>query len=401
VIDEKTVRVPLKFPAATFLLNLASDYMKMYPKHVAENLSQDDMNCCPEKMIGSGPWMFKDWKRDASYSFERNPNYFKKGRPFFDGLEVFLILDNARRISALQTGQVFGTFQPVTGGNRPEDMVKLEQDTNGQVRAIIAENVSCQDLFLNITKPPFDDPRVRRAVYLGLDRREGVQRAVSGFGNPGSVFAPGTVEDMDELSQTLAYQEDRAAALTEAKRLLAETGYPDGFKATINTTNTEPSLPAAEVASAQLREDLGIDLTISSKDLATMYVDMRDGTHEITTVGTGIILTDPSDILNQFFDQDVLRNPHNWSNPRSNELMQLQDKTVDTQKRQALLQEFADIIHQGESHLVPYFWYSSGGAFDYRLRNFYPPPTIQIVHKWDHIWFDEDRQMPEAEGYVP
>jgi peptide/nickel transport system substrate-binding protein len=235
VIDEKTVRVPLKFLAATFLLNLASDYMKMYPKHVAENLSQDEMNCCPEKMIGSGPWMFKGWKRDASYSFERNPNYFKKGPPFFDGLEVFLILDNARRISALQTGQVFGTFQPVTGGNRPEDMVKLEQDTNGQVRAIIAENVSRQDLFLNITKPPFDDPRVRCAVYLGLDRREGVQRAVSGFGNPGSVFAPGTVEDMDELSQTLAYQEDRAAALTEAKRLLAEAGYPDGFKATINT----------------------------------------------------------------------------------------------------------------------------------------------------------------------
>jgi ABC-type transport system substrate-binding protein len=55
---------------------------------------------------------------------------------------------------------------------------------------------------------------------------------------------------MDELSQTLAYQEDRAAALTEAKRLLAEAGYPDGFRATINTTNMEPSLPAAEVASA-------------------------------------------------------------------------------------------------------------------------------------------------------
>ena len=54
VIDERTVRMPIKFPAATFMVNLASDYMKMYPEHVVGPLTQEDANCCPENMIGSG-----------------------------------------------------------------------------------------------------------------------------------------------------------------------------------------------------------------------------------------------------------------------------------------------------------------------------------------------------------
>ena len=117
-IDEKTVKIPLRFPAAGFLPNLASDYMKVYPKHVAENLSQEQANQgiiqteavaainsgTPVSLIGSGPWMLRDWEKDVGYSFDRNPTYFKEGRPFFDGLKIFLIRDTARRLAALQAG---------------------------------------------------------------------------------------------------------------------------------------------------------------------------------------------------------------------------------------------------------------------------------------------------------
>ena len=415
-IDDKTVKVPLRFPAAGFLPNLASDYMKVYPKHVGEGLSQEDANTGltqeeavaainagqPAGLIGSGPWMLREWEKDVGYTFDRNPNYFKEGRPFFDGLKIFLIRDTARRISALQAGQVYGTYQPVTGSNRPEDMARLEDDTDGRVRAVILEASGVQAFFLNHTKPPFDDPRVRRAMYLGIDRDTAVEKAILGFGQPGTFFAPGVVEDLAELrANNLAFMEDRTAALEEARRLLTEAGYPDGFEITHNVVNSNPSLSTAETVAPQLREDLNIDIVIQPTDLATMYVGLRDGVANFDGVGTGIILRDPGDIINQFYLQDVLRNPHNWQNDRVDELIDLQNREVDPAARQGHLEELAEILHQGESHWLPVLWYSSGGAFDYRIRNYYYPPTVQLIKKWDHVWFDPDRAMPDGTGYKP
>ena len=184
-VDDKTVRIPLKFPAPTFMPNLASDYMKMYPKHIAENLTQEEANQ-PGSLIGSGPWLFGGWQKDVSYTFEKNPTYFKESRPFFDGIIVHLIPDTARRIAALQNGQVLGTFNPVTGANRPEDMAILEEGSGGQVRAVILPDSGFEAYFLNNAKPPFDDERVRRAFYLALDRDLGIERAIKGFGSPGT-----------------------------------------------------------------------------------------------------------------------------------------------------------------------------------------------------------------------
>ena len=416
-IDDKTVKIPLRFPAAGFLPNLASDYMKIYPKHVAENLTQEQANQGftqveaiaainagePVSLIGSGPWMLREWEKDQGYSYDRNPNYFKEGRPFFDGLRIFLISETSRRLSALQAGQVYGTYQPVTGSNRPEDMARLEEDTDGRVRAFILEASGIQAYFLNTTKPPFDDPRVRRAFYLGLDRDLGVEKAIMGFGQPGTYFAPGVVEDLESLRATNPAYGDREAALTEARQLLTEAGYPDGFEIELNVVNSNPSLSGAEVTAPQMREDLNIDITIEPTDLATMYVGLRDGVANFDGVGTGIILRDPGDIINQFYLQDVLRNPHNWQNDRVDELIDLQNREVDPTVRQGQLEELADILHRGESHWLPYFWYSSGGALDYRIRNFYYPATVQLIKKWDHVWFDENRELPPAnvKGYQP
>ena len=416
-IDDKTVKIPLRFPAAGFLPNLASDYMKIYPKHVAENLTQEQANQGftqveaiaainagqPVSLIGSGPWMLREWEKDQGYSYDRNPDYFKEGRPFFDGLRIFLIRDTSRRLSALQAGQVYGTYQPVTGSNRPEDMARLEEDTGGRVRAFILEASGIQAFFLNLDKPPFDDPRVRRAFYLGLDRDLGVEKSILGYGQPGTFFAPGVVEDLEALRANNPAFGDREAALAEARQLLTAAGYADGFEVKVNVVNSNPSLSSAEVVAPQMREDLNIDITIEPTDLATMYVGMRDGVANFDAVGTGIILRDPGDIINQFYLQDVLRNPHNWQNDRVDELIDLQNREVDPTVRQGQLEELADILHRGESHWLPYFWYSSGGALDYRIRNFYYPATVQLIKKWDHVWFDETRELPPAnvKGYQP
>lgn len=396
-VDEKTVRIPLKFASAAFIPNLASDYMKIYPESL-ENLSQDDFNCCPEKSFGSGPWKFRDWKKDSSYSYERNDIYFKAPRPYFDALQVFLIRDTTRRVAALQAGQAYANY--ILWACSPTDCAQLEKDTNGRVRHLVRDATLIRSLFLKITEPPFDDPRVRRAIYLAVDRPKMVELAYKGVGVPGTFFVPPYVEDPLDTNMP-GYRANKEEDLAEARALLAEAGYPNGFATTMNSQNTGTGLALAEAVSAQLRDDVGIDFTLSPKDLATFYVDMRDGTHSASLVGTGIILRDPGDILNQMFDLDILRNPHSWSDPRTTKLMELQDGELDPVKRRELMQQFVEVLQEGTSHFVPLAWSSGSVAMDYRMRNFYLPTTIQLIHKWDHMWFDEAREMPNEPGIVP
>ena len=66
-----------------------------------------------------------------------------------------------------------------------------------------------------------------------------------------------------------------------------------------------------------------------------------------------------------------------------------------------MIKEFADVLHEGNSHVVPLWWNSSGATFDYRLRNWYSPQTVQLIHKWEHVWWDPDAKMPTTPGYVP
>ena len=396
-IDERTVRIPLKFASAAFIPNLASDYMKIYPRAL-ESVSQDDFNCCPEKSFGSGPWKFRDWKKDASYSYERNDLYFKSPRPYFDALQVFLIRDATRRVAALQAGQAYANY--ILWACSPTDCAQLEKDTNGRVRHLVRDATLIRSLFLKITEPPFDDPRVRRAIYLGVDRPRMVELAYNGVGVPGTFFVPPYVEDPFDTSMP-GYRANKEEDLAEARVLLAEAGYPNGFSTTLNAQNAGTGLALAEAVAAQLRDDLGVDFTLSTKDLATFYVDMRDGTHSASLVGTGIILRDPGDILNQMFDLDVLRNPHSWSDPRTTKLMDLQDGELDPNKRKELMEQFVEVLREGTSHIVPLAWSSGAVAMDYRMRNFYLPTTIQLIHKWDHMWFDENREMPKEPGIIP
>lgn len=176
VVDAKTIRVPIKFASPLFLENLASEYMKMYPKHVAQGLSPEEAQQ-PGKLIGSGPWKLKEFKPHISIEYVRNSNYFKKGLPYFDGMIFTLVRDYNRRLAAMQVGQAQTTEGPTIGGYGNEDPMRIQQETKGKVRAIYIPEAVQTYLVLHMNKPPFNDPRVRRAVFLAIDRQELVKIA--------------------------------------------------------------------------------------------------------------------------------------------------------------------------------------------------------------------------------
>jgi peptide/nickel transport system substrate-binding protein len=402
VLDARTIRVPIKFASPLFLKNLASEYMKMYPKHVAEKLSPEEAQQ-PGKLIGSGPWKLKEFKPHISIEYVRNPNYFKKGLPFFDGMLFTIIRDYNRRLAAMQVGQAHTTEGPTIGTYGNEDPMRMQAETKGKVRAVYIPEAVQTYLVLHTNKPPFNDPRVRRAVFLAIDRQELVKivRCLEPYGCFGSVgtFLPNKggqfVESSEDLAQTPGWRQPKDQDIAEAKALMAAAGYASGVKAMLNLTNAPAAVRIGEVIAEQLRKSLGIELTIEAVDRATVVDRTIRGTHHASLDSSGVILLDPADYLNQhFLTLGGQKNPDSWSHPRLTEIIEAQAREPEPVKRLSLFKEAVHILQQGESHVVPLTWGHSGGMMDYRLQNFHIPGSEQIVKHFEHIWWDPNAPLP-------
>ena len=403
VIDPRTVRVPISFASPLFLVNLASEYMKMYPKHIAQGLSADDAQK-PGKLIGSGPWKLKEFKPNISIEYVRNTNYFKKGLPYFDGMIFTIVRDYNRRLAAMQVGQAHTTEGPTIGSYGTEDPMRIQRETKGRVRAVYIPEAVQTYLVFHMNKPPFQDARVRRAIFLAIDRQEltKIVRCVESFGCFGSVgtFLPNKggkiVESPEDLAQAKGWRQPKTQDLADAKALLASAGYPNGFKANLNIGNWPAQIKLGEVVAEQLRKNLGVDFTVEPVDRATQVDRIIRGTHHASFDSSGVIIPDPADYLNQhFLVIGGQKNPDRWKNPRLSEIIQVQARELDPVKRLRLFKEAVEILRGGESHMAPLSWGSSGGMMDYRLQNFHVPGSEQIVKHFEHIWWDPEAPMPK------
>src|SRR5215813_591308 len=402
VMDARTIRVPIKFASPLFLENLASEYMKMYPKHVAEKLSPEEAQQ-PGKLIGSGPWKLKEFKPNISIEYVRNPNYFKKGLPYFDGMIFTIIQDYNRRLAAMQVGQAQTTEGPTIGSYGNEDPLRVQRESKGKARAAYIPEAMQIFLILHMNKPLFNDPRVRRAVFLVTDRQElvNIARCADPYGCFGSVgtFLPNkggqVVESPEDLAQTPGWRQLKDQDIAEARALMAAAGYANGMKATLNLATLPGIVRHGEVIAEQLRKNLGIEFTLEAVDAPTVVDRTLRGLPHVTLTASGVILLDPSDYLNQhFLGLSGQKNPDRWSHPLLTDLIEAQARELDAGKRLSLFKDAVKILQQGESHVVPLTWGYSGGMIDYRLQNFHIPGSEQIVKHFEHIWWDPNAPLP-------
>ena len=412
VVDDLTVTVPIRFPGPLFIINLSSEYMKMYPKHATENLTPDEATS-PGFLVGSGAWKLKNFEPQASIEYERNTDYFKEGRPFFDGMNFTIVRDFNRRLAAMQVGQAFTTAGPMIGGYGVSDSLQVQAETDGRVRALLKPDAFTTSIILHTNKPPFDDPRMRRAAFLAIDRVElnEIVRCKGGFGCLGSpmTFLPRIggfdAEPRDELSQIPGWRSPKDQDIAEARELAAAAGFGDGMQIDMNISSTLTSIAIAEVVSSQLKGTLNLDITINAMDRASFGPRLLNGEDHFSLASSSPLIPDPSDFLNQHYLTNTVKNPENWTDPRLNEIIRKQAEERDPAKRLALFREVVEILRKGESHWVPGIWGYSGGLMDYRLQGYNVPELDQTVKHWEATWWDPDAIKPPCasgalEGYA-
>jgi peptide/nickel transport system substrate-binding protein len=337
---------------------------------------------------GTGPFRHKKRVDKEVWVMERNPDYWNEGLPYLDGIEFYhLTAFSAELGGALLAGKIdyARLLDPVS--------LKKVKATPGMSGTDFYQSV-IQAVWVNTAKKPFEDPRVRRAMHLALDKpalveviKEVAPMMVGGFIYPFSEFAT----PKEKLTERLGYQSDPKASIAEARQLLAAAGYPKGIKDVDFLVRDAPSFKLwAPAIQAMLKEALNIETTLRTVQVSVWFDDAREGKFDLTIGAIVSTLIDPSDYFHAWYGADGPQNYSKWHNNTFEELVRQIDRELDDAKRKALIRQAEESMEQ-DPPLLPVSWEKiDDGWYNYvKGHNPYNYFGIYDVVRLDTFWLDK------------
>ena len=310
---------------------------------VAEGTTREQLQRQP---YGSGPYLLKEYVRGSILRAVRNPNYFKEGLPYLDGVNMAQIKDETAGYSAFLTNRL--DFAAL--GFRPDFFPQMQQ-MEQQGRIVIfpyATNCRPQGVNMNSTTPPFDNLKVRQAVNLVIDRKAYIEVVHEGHAQPALVFAPGgpsgrTAEDMWDKVPGFGTGAKKQQEVEEAKRLMAEAGFAEGFETEQLVRDTGGYMRQGEFISGELAK-IGIRTKQTILDSSALFARTAQLDYTLWAYWFCQITNDADEMWGAYFVTGGSRNWLGYSNPQVDELYIQQSAELDPAKRTALNRQIEDII---------------------------------------------------------
>ena len=379
--DPYTVVFKLKRPQPSFLLMLASGYSPVYPTHVP--LAELRQHC-----VGTGPFRMKQYARGQLIELERNPDYFVPGRPYLDGIRYTIISERGTRLAALQTGRV-DAFVPLEMTKTMADSVK--QAAPSLVIQEVGQNGS-DNVVINHKRPPFDNPTMRRAFSLAMDRHAFVQGVRHGGAVIGASMMPkpfGIWGLPDPEFKTLPGYRGSAVDKAEAKRLLAAAGYGPGkpLKVELVTRTISIYLDVGSFVADQLRQ-VNVEASLKQMDTAAWFPALARRDYQIGANLTAGGFDDPDAYFFENYKCGASRNYPDYCNEETDRLIDQQSQELDRGKRLKIVWEIqrkieADVARPMLSWRKEYF-----AHWPY-VKNLVAHNSLYNYGRMQDVWLDK------------
>jgi len=334
--DRYTVRFTLTEPFAWFPHILASTTMWILPREAAEKFG--DLRR-PEACIGTGPWMLERYEPAVRLTYVRNPNYFLNGLPYVDGVEVRVDEDPSSRLATwLAGGYDFAPEYDMVVRRSDIDVVRQRKP-----RVQTAEFVWLVGgiTFMKLDQEPFKDMRVRRALALAQSWKEIVEtNAFSmGHGVPNPAI-PAAFKDwslpMDQLPPDARRLQEQD--LAEAKKLLTAAGHGNGLKLPLETTpGFGPDYMDAVQIAMKNWKAAGIDVDLKLKEYPAAIASILLGRYDRMAAWLFGAWDNPDSYIHRYHSPGQPTNASGVNDPKVNEMLRLQRRTVDEAKRREIL----------------------------------------------------------------
>jgi peptide/nickel transport system substrate-binding protein len=385
--DKYTVEFKLSEPRPiNFMMSaIASGWNVIVRKKTLE-----DNNYNLRKVVtypGTGPFRSVRRVENEVWVMERNPNYWNKGLPYLDGVEFYHVLPfSPEMASAILAGRVdyVRATDPVT--------TRKAKATPGMSAATYYQSV-VHATWVNNKKKPLDDPRVRRAMHLVLDKPVLVEvvKDVSpmmfgGFIYPFSEFAT----PKEELTKRLGYQSDPTAAIDEARALMAAAGHAGIKDLDYMVRDIAIFKLWSQAIQAMLKQTLNIECNLRTVVESVWFDDTASGHFDLAIGAIVSTLLDPSDYFNAWYGKDGPQNYSFWDNEQFQALTARIDREVDGGKRLALIHQ-AEAMMEQDPPFLPVAWENINDVWYNYVKGHNPAKYFGVydVVRLDTIWLDK------------
>jgi peptide/nickel transport system substrate-binding protein len=291
---------------------------------------------------GTGPFVITDFKADAPrVILKRNENYWAKDRPLSQCLELSGIQDAVTRASAIQSGAV-----DILIAADATTLPLLKADPN--IELLEAKGALLMSMVMMVDKPPFDNPDVRKALKLVLDRPQMVQLVTLGFG------IPGNDNPVPPTSPLAISKEPIAQNIEEAKALLAKAGYKDGLTVDLWTGATDlvPGMLTMVQAYKEMAAKAGITVNVQTAPSNSFWDDVYLKQPFVTSYW---YTRHPVSSMSLAFRKDAKYNETHWYRDDFDKILDAAATSLDPAKSAELYKEAQKIISEEGGQILPVF----------------------------------------------
>lgn len=364
-LDDLTLEVTLRAPAPQFLGLTA--FPVLFPVNPGVDRESKDWPKVMEKYVVNGPFKPVRWEHNQKIELVKNDQYWDARNVQLEKLDIYLIENIDTGYNMYMTGQLEFQDEVPT-----QELAKLK--AKNEVRFF--PDASVYFYRFNVTQKPFNDPRVRKALAMAVNRRELVDKVTQAGQIPAFAFVPFGFKDADgkdfrQNGGNQFFRED----LAEAKRLLAEAGYPEGrgFPRVNILTNTHAGHQKLAQAIQQMwKQNLGIEVGVTNQEWK-VYLDAMDTLdYDICRSGWSPDYLDPMSFVDMFVTGGG-NNDTGWSNKEYDALVARANATGDQQVRMEAMHRAEGILMR-EMPVMPLYFYTNPGLIRDNLKGVLVPP---------------------------
>jgi peptide/nickel transport system substrate-binding protein len=383
--DPTTVAFHLKFATSAFLPALADPFNWIYEKSIVDK----DPRWYETHVMGSGPFKFVAYETGQSIKGVRNPNYYVKGLPYLDGFTGIFADKQAVRVAAIRGDRAAIEFRGMPPAARDE------------LVAALGEKITVQEGDWNVgsavtpnhKKKPFDDPRVRRALSLAIDRwgsapglsKIAIVHTVGGMVFPGSPLAA----TKPELEQIAGYWPDIEKSRAEARRLLKEAG-AEGLSFELLNRNVDQPYKYVATWLIDQWSKVGLHVTQRVEPTGPWFEAMRSGDFDVVLEAPGHGLVNPLLDVQKFLPESVdAENYAHYQDDTEVALYQQMLRETDPAKQRVLMRGLEKYLLDDQAHEIWLLWWYRIVPYRSYVKGFKIAPTHFINQDLARIWLDK------------
>lgn len=372
-VDDLTVRFDLTEPFAPLLSYMGTGH-SVIMAHESIDMRGENIVDSPEQIFGAGPFILEKQQDEIGATLRRNPDYFRPGRPYLDGIRLITFADDQSADAAFRTEEILVHSK---NANQYDAFIQsLGKEVTSVARTHSGRRYSIE---FNNAMAPFDDDRVRQGLHLIFDRQEYISLAYGGYGlllGNVSLTLPRYSLTEEEISALPGYREaEKDEDIAEGKRLLAAAGIDEGYQFTID--NTTLAYPIATIWAAQLSR-AGYQATIHDVEYGAFKAG--EGAKQYAMFAGGYTVEPEADAtLRVYSRSDGSRNYTNFADTEIDDLIDQQARTLDPDERGEICRQADRLLIERAPRIL------ASVAPSYQM-------TYPWVHGWNFTpWSDGDR----------